>query len=131
MPNIYPFIILILGILILTVVLRHRRIQDRQRLYQKWKQEGDYALQINLLFQSEDVEGFIAQGVPWGEYLTEAEDIAETVFTAGKQNDAHYILKVLIQVWRQSFELDSDQMALRAVALQKLAKDIAEIEQRA
>ena len=88
------------------------------------KKEMEFVLKVDFLLQQEDIEGFIEAGAANDEYLSEAEDIAAAI-KYGKQSDLYFIVEVMSRVWKNSFNLDDEEMTLRLPAIQRIAREIA------
>lgn len=80
---------------------------------------------INALFQQEDMEGYINLGAPSDEYSSEAENIAAAISQLkDSEISEENITALLIVEWMKSFNLSESDIAPRAEALHRIAKDI-------
>jgi hypothetical protein len=81
---------------------------------------------IRELVRDADVEGFIKDGALADEYDTEAEELHSAIahlstneITVSRQ------LPILESIWRKNFIKDETELALRRLALEGLAEQIA------
>ena len=92
---------------------------------QPWPPPPDLA-SLKELVATADVEGFLAEGAPGDEYDTEAE----ALFTQLKdlptaQLTPATILPILQAIWRESFSLEPEDLAILRPKLDELAAQIA------
>jgi hypothetical protein len=78
---------------------------------------------LNALFQQEDIEGYINLGAPSDEYTSEAANVAAAISQLeSNEITEENITALLILEWMRSFDLSEADIALRAAALQRIAR---------
>ena len=83
---------------------------------------------IDHILVREDIEGFIEAGAPVDEYQDEAAQIAAAVNMLTEENFREdTVLAIVTLVWSKSFELGEEDMALRLLALRRVAQAILDL----
>lgn len=79
--------------------------------------------EFKRLFAEQDVEGLIALGAPHDEYDSEATEVAQKLkdLKSAMKVDHEAVVKVLLDVWSASFDLEGDELEQRREELTKLA----------
>jgi hypothetical protein len=82
---------------------------------------------VEAILQAEDIEGLLQLGAPHDEYFHEAELIDSQIDALSPDQATESHLGVIVcEIWRESFNLSSEEMEKRLPALQRVARQIRE-----
>jgi hypothetical protein len=80
---------------------------------------------IDLILQTEDVEGLIEIGAPSDEYVSEAQEIAEAISKlSASQVTAENIVAIISLAWAKSFNRSAEEIKERLPAFHRIARQI-------
>jgi len=77
----------------------------------------------NILCE-EDIEGLIKLGAPPDEYNSEAKEIEAAMSRLGDKRSEEQLVQVLEHVWKEFFDLSTEDIELRRDAFQRVARRI-------
>jgi|ERR1700676_1192219 hypothetical protein len=88
-----------------------------------WKQAVK-TMSIKNILREEDIEGLIKLGAPADEYNSEAKEIEAAMSRLGDNPSEEQVVQVLKDIWKDSFDLSTEDIELRRDTFQRVARRI-------
>ncbi len=78
------------------------------------------------ILTGEDIEGHLELGAPNDEYLSEAKEIIDALNTTNTPFSIEALSSIISKVWKKSFNLSDEELALRLPAIHRAAQRLME-----